>query len=36
MSLAVLSGTRVLIPSVGQDRLILPVREQAIPNYSLS
>ena len=21
------------IPSVGQDRLILPVRDQAIPNY---
>ena len=24
----------MLIPSVGQDRLILPVRDQAIPNYS--
>ena len=26
-------GTRVLIPSVGQDRLILPVCDQVLPNY---
>ena len=29
------SGTRTRIPSVGQDHLILPVREQVLPNYSL-
>ena len=29
------SGPRALIPSVGQDRLILPVREQVLPDYSL-
>ena len=35
LSLAVLCSMRARIPSVGQNRLILPVRDQAIPNYSL-
>ena len=29
------SGTRALITSVGQDRLILPIRERVLPSYSL-
>ena len=35
LSFARPSGTRALITSVGQDRLILPIRERVLPSYSL-